>query len=286
MSTKAKNAKSARATTGGTLTRAQIAAAAQQLERAEATRTPCGLLSLQYPQMQIADAYAVQAAWMEIKQRAGRTVKGHKIGLTSKAMQRAVGIAEPDFGVLLDDMFYRDGAVVPTERYIGLRIEAELAFVLDKPLAGPDCTLFDVLDATAYVMPALEILDARMHRADPVTRKARTVVDTISDNAANCALVLGGRPFKPQLVDADMRRIGAIVSKNGEVEETGLAAGVLNHPGYGIAWLANRLHRHGAGLKAGEVVLSGSFIRPIEVGKGDTIVADYGDFGTVSCHFG
>jgi 2-oxo-hept-3-ene-1,7-dioate hydratase len=268
------------------LTPTQLADAARRLEDAERTRTSCRQFSLEYPDMQIADAYAVQDAWMALKLAAGRTVKGHKIGLTSKAMQRAVGIGEPDYGTLLDDMFYRDGAVLPSERFIALRIEAELAFVLERPLSGPDCTLFDVLDATAYVTPALEILDARLQRVDPATGRLRTVLDTISDNAANAALVLGGRPFKPALANADMRRIGAIVSKNGEVEETGLAAGVLNHPGYGVAWLANRLHRYGVSLRAGEVVLSGSFIRPIDVVRGDTIVADYGDYGSVSCHFG
>ena len=268
------------------LSEAQLAQAAQRLEDAERTRTACRQFSLEYPGMTIDDAYAIQHAWMQLKQRGGRVVKGHKIGLTSKAMQRAVNIAEPDFGVLLDDMFYRDGAVIPTQRFLQLRIEAELAFVLAKPLAGPDCTLFDVLDATAYVTPALEILDARIQRFDAETKKTRNVFDTISDNAANAALVLGGRPFKPSTIDADMRRIGAIVSKNGEVEETGLAAGVLNHPGYGIAWLANRLHRHGVSLEAGEVVLAGSFIRPLDVVKGDTVVADYGEFGTVSCYFG
>lgn len=269
-----------------TLSAEQLAAAAQRLEDAARTKTTCRQFSLEYPGMTIADAYAIQNAWMQLKQRAGRTVKGHKIGLTSKAMQRAVSIAEPDFGVLLDDMFYRDGAIIPTERFLQLRIEAELAFVLARPLKGPDCTLFDVLDATAYVTPALEILDARIQRIDPETKRTRTVLDTISDNAANAALVLGGRPFRPGSVDADMRRIGAIVSRNGEVEETGLAAGVLNHPGYGVAWLANRLHSHGVTLQAGEVVLAGSFIRPIDVAKGDTITADYGEFGTVSCYFG
>jgi 2-oxo-hept-3-ene-1,7-dioate hydratase len=269
-----------------TLDPKQLELAAGRLEDAQRTRIACRQFSLEYPGMTFEDAYAIQHAWMQLKMKAGRTVKGHKIGLTSKAMQRAVNIAEPDFGVLLDDMFYRDGAVIATERFLQLRIEAELAFVLAKPLAGPDCTLFDVLDATAYVTPALEILDARIQRVDPETKKTRTVFDTISDNAANAALVLGGRPFKPALLDVDMRRIGAIVSKNGEVEETGLAAGVLNHPGYGIAWLANRLHRHGVTLEAGEVVLAGSFIRPLDVVRGDTIVADYGDFGTVSCHFG
>ena len=263
-----------------------LAQAAERLEEAERTRVACRQFSLDYPDMTIDDAYAIQHAWMQLKLRNGRTVKGHKIGLTSKAMQRAVNIAEPDYGTLLDDMFYRDGAVIPSERFLQLKIEAELAFVLARPLSGPDCTLFDVLDATAYVTPALEILDARIQRVDPETKRMRNVFDTISDNAANAALVLGGRPFKPAIVDADMRRIGAIVSRNGEVEETGLAAGVLNHPGYGVAWLANRLHRFGVTLEAGQVILAGSFIRPIEVAKGDTIVADYGEFGTVSCHFG
>lgn len=263
-----------------------LAQAAERLEEAERTRVACRQFSLDHPDMTIDDAYAIQHAWMQLKLRNGRTVKGHKIGLTSKAMQRAVNIAEPDYGTLLDDMFFRDGAVIPSERFLQLKIEAELAFVLARPLSGPDCTLFDVLDATAYVTPALEILDARIQRIDPETKRTRNVFDTISDNAANAALVLGGRPFKPAVIDADMRRIGAIVSRNGEVEETGLAAGVLNHPGYGVAWLANRLHRFGVTLQPGQVILAGSFIRPIEVAKGDTIVADYGEFGTVSCHFG
>ena len=217
------------------LTESDVAAAAQALYQAELDNEPIAPISETYPTADITDAYAISQAVTNLKVAAGRVIKGHKIGLTSKAMQRAVGIAEPDFGVLLDDMFFRDGAVVPGERFIALRIEAELAFVLDKPLAGPDCTLFDVLDATGYVTPALEILDARIQRVDPETKRARTVLDTISDNAANAALVLGGRPFRPALLDVDMRRIGAIVAKNGEVEETGLAAGVLNHPGYGIA---------------------------------------------------
>jgi 2-oxo-hept-3-ene-1,7-dioate hydratase len=265
----------------GTLSRA-----AERLEQAERTRVACRQFSLDYPDMTIDDAYAIQHAWMKLKVANGRVVKGHKIGLTSKAMQRSVSISEPDYGTLLDDMFHRDGAVIPAERFLQLKIEAELAFVLDKPLSGPDCSLFDVLDATAYVTPVLEILDARIQRIDPETKRMRTVIDTISDNAANAALVLGGRPFRPNALNADIRRIGAIVSRNGEVEETGLAAGVLNHPGYGVAWLANRLHRFGVTLEAGEVILAGSFIRPVDVSRGDTVVADYGEFGTVSCYFG
>ncbi|MCW5645243.1 MAG: 2-oxo-hepta-3-ene-1,7-dioic acid hydratase [Rhodoferax sp.] len=265
---------------------AQIADAAARIDAAERSLVPCRQISLDHPAMTMADAYAVQSAWMDLKTAAGRRCVGHKIGLTSKAMQRAVKIDEPDFGSLLDDMLYREGSTIPYDRFLQLKIEAELAFVLYKPLSGPDCSLFDVLDATAYVTPALEILDARIQRIDPETGRARTVLDTISDNAANAALVLGGRAFKPDGFHVDLRRIGAVVSRNAEVEETGLAAGVLGHPAYGIAWLANRLHVHGVTLQAGEVVLAGSFIRPIDVQRGDTIVADYGEFGTVACHFG
>lgn len=264
----------------------QIEAAARALQAAEESRVPCAQLSAHYPQMTLQDAYRIQSAWIKCKLADGRRIKGHKIGLTSKAMQRAVNIDEPDFGVLLDDMFYRDGSVISAGRFIELKIEAELAFVLKKPLSGPDCSLFDVLDATAYVTPALEILDARIQRKDPQTGRLRTVLDTISDNAANAAVVLGGRAFRPDALSADMRRIGAIVSRNGEVEETGLAAGVLNHPAYGVAWLANRLNAFGESLEAGEVILAGSFIRPIDVKGGDTIVADYGEFGSIACHFG
>ena len=198
-------------------------------------------------------------------------------------MQNAVGISEPDYGVLFADMFYPDASPIPFGRFHAPRIEVELAFVLKAPLKGPDCTLFHVLNATDYVTPALEILETRMHRIDPETGKTRKVMDTISDNAANAALVLGGRPFRP--MDADLRWIGALLFRNGEVEETGLAAGVLNHPANGIAWLANRLAPHDEHLAAGEVVLAGSFTRPVDIRRGDTFHADYGAFGSVSCQF-
>ncbi|MDE2364771.1 MAG: 2-oxo-hepta-3-ene-1,7-dioic acid hydratase [Hyphomicrobiales bacterium] len=265
------------------MTNDEIADAARRLDEAERTRRQIPLLSLQYPAMNMADAYAVQRAWIELKIAAGRRIRGHKIGLTSKAMQSALNIDIPDSGVLLDDMFFADGASIATDKFIGLRIEAEVAFVLKSPLRGPHCTMFDVLNATDFVVPALEILDTRILRVDPQTKKTRNVCDTIADNAANCGIVMGGRPIRPD--DCDLRWIGAIVSKNGAVEETGLAAGVLNHPANGVAWLANRMAAHGGALAAGEVVLAGSFIRPIEAGKGDTFVADYGPFGSVSCHF-
>lgn len=265
------------------LTQDQIIAAARGLDEAERSRVQMGQLSLAHPGLTIDDAYAVQTAWMELKRAAGRKVIGRKIGLTSRAMQSAVNIDEPDYGVLLDDMLFPDGGRIPTERFIELKIEAELAFMLKDRIAGPDCTVFDVLNATDYVVPALEILDARIQRIDPASKATRKVVDTIADNAANCGIVIGGRPFRPQ--EADMRWIAAICSKNGLVEETGVAAGVLNNPANGIVWLANKLASRGVVLEPGQIILAGSFIRPIPCGRGDTIHADYGPFGTVSCHF-
>ena len=173
--------------------------------------------------MTIEDAYAIQTAWIGIKRAEGRMIKGHKIGLTSKAMQSALNIDEPDSGVLLDDMFFADGGLVPSERFIATRVEAELAFVMGKRLSGPDCTLFDVLSATEFVVPALEILDTRIQRVDPQTKATRKIFDTIADNAANAGVVLGGRPLRPP--DADLRWIGALCYRNGQLEETGLAAG-------------------------------------------------------------
>jgi 2-oxo-hept-3-ene-1,7-dioate hydratase len=261
-----------------------VAAFGQRLFEAERDRRQTRALSILHPEATLDDAYRVQEAFVARKIAAGGRVVGHKIGLTSKAMQMAVGIDQPDSGYLLDDMVFADGGVVPGGRFIGLRVEAELAFVMGRDLAGADCTLFDVLDATAYVTPALEILDTRIFRADPETKAGRRVVDTICDNAANAGIVTGGRPFRP--TEHDMRWIGAICTKNGAVEETGLAAGVLNNPATAVAWLVKRFAGQGRGLKRGEIVLAGSFIRPVEVGPGDTIVADYGPFGTVSCHFG
>jgi 2-oxo-hept-3-ene-1,7-dioate hydratase len=265
------------------MTPEEIEGLAERLFEAERTRTQTRVLSLEFPEANMDDAYAVQAALIRRKLAAGRKAKGWKIGLTSKAMQYALNIDIPDSGVLFDDMFFPDSATIPAYRFIQPRVEAEIAFVMKAPLKGPDVTIFDVLNATDYITPALEILDTRVQRVDPETKKARTIFDTISDNAANGGIVMGGRPARP--LDADMRWIGAIVSRNAEIEETGLGAGVLNHPAAGIAWLANRLAQYGSSIAAGDVVLSGSFIRPVEARHGDTITADFGPYGTVSVYF-
>ena len=261
----------------------KIEAAVDRLDTAERTRVQTGLISLAHPEATIEDAYAIQTAWVKRKLAAGRRIIGWKIGLTSRAMQSALNIETPDSGALFDDMAFDDGATIAPDRFIQPRIEAEIAFVMKTALHGPDVTIADVLKATDYVTPALEILDTRIHRVDKASGKARTIVDTISDNAANAGIVTGGVALRPDAVD--LRWMGAIVSRNAIVEETGLGAGVLNHPARGIVWLANRLAAYGGGIDAGQIVLAGSFIRPIEARHGDTIVADYGRYGTVSCHF-
>src|ERR1700749_43227 len=217
------------------LSKDDIRIAAERLDQAEKTRKPIRPVSLDHPTITIDDSYAIQKAWVEMKVAQGRVVKGHKIGLTSKAMQSALNIDEPDSGVLLDDMFFADGGLVPSDRFIATRVEAELAFVMKQRLARPDCTMFDVLNATDYVVPALEILDTRVERVDPQTKSTRKIFDTIADNAANAGIVLGGWPIRP--LQADLRWIGALCFKNGQLEETGLAAGVLNHPATAMGWL-------------------------------------------------
>ncbi len=265
------------------LSRDTIEQIAARLHEAEQKRAQIRQISLDYPDITLEDAYAIQHAWVSMKLAAGRTVKGHKIGLTSRAMQMSSQIDEPDYGTLLDDMFFAEGCDVPAGRFIMPRVEVELAFVLGKPLAGPNCTLFDVYDAIDYVIPALEIIDARSQSIDPGTKRPRKVFDTISDNAANAGVILGGRPIKP--FDVDLRWVCAILSRNGVIEETGVAAGVLNHPANGVVWLANRLARFDVALAAGEVILSGSFTRPVLARAGDTFHADYGPMGSIACHF-
>jgi 2-oxo-hept-3-ene-1,7-dioate hydratase len=260
----------------------EIAWAARRLFDAEQSRKQIGLLSLQYPKADMDDAYAVQAELVKLKLEAGAQRRGWKIGLTSRAMQQALNIDIPDSGILLDDMFFEDGGTVPPGRFIQPRVEAEVAFVLKSALAG-EVTLDEVLGATDHVCPSLEILDTRIVRVDAETLKARTIFDTISDNAANAGVVLGGRTLAPR--EIDLRWMGAIVSRNQSVEETGLGAGVLNHPAAGIVWLARRLAQYGMSMAPGDVVLSGSFVRPVETRHGDTISADFGPYGTVAIHF-
>lgn len=241
-----------------------------------------GLLSQAHLGMTLDDAYAVQGAFVGLKRAAGGRQVGWKIGLTSRAMQQALGITTPDSGVLFDDMVFENGGKVAVGRFIQPRIEAEIAFVLKDALEG-DVTREQVIAATEYVVPALEILDTRIVRVDAETSAPRLVTDTIADNAANAGIVLGDNRLPP---DIDLRWIGAIVTRDGVVEETGLGAGVLNDPAMGIVWLARRLASYGARLEPGHVVLSGSFVRPVECAPGAEIMADFGEAGVVQVRFG
>ncbi len=260
-----------------------IEAAAGSLFEADRDGRQIGLLSLKHPELDMEGAYAIQNALVRKKLDVGRKKIGWKIGLTSKAMQQALKIDIPDSGVLLDDMAFANGAVIPAGRYIQPRIEAEIAFVMKSPLAGEAITRDDVHAATDYVTAAIEILDTRIQRQDPASGAVRSIVDTIADNAANAGIVLGN---ERHAIDAfDLRWIGAIVKRNGEVEETGLGAGVLDDPLEGIVWLARRMQQFGQSIEPGQVILSGSFIRPIECPSGTKIVADFGPFGTISCRF-
>lgn len=256
---------------------------ALRLDRAERSRTQIGQFSLEHPTMTLEDGYAVSRAWTGRKLASGRTVIGHKIGLTSRAMQRSSNVTEPDFGTLLDDMLFLDGHDIPCGRFIEPRVEVELAFILKRPLKGPGCTLYDVLNATDYVTPAIEIIDARIERLDKVTGVTRKVFDTISDNAANAGIVLGGRPVKPDAVD--LRWVSALLYRNGVIEESGVAAAVLNHPANGPAWLANKLAAHGEALEPGQIVLGGSFTAPVFARPGDSFHVDYGPLGAISVRF-
>jgi 2-oxo-hept-3-ene-1,7-dioate hydratase len=260
-----------------------IVSLAKRLYEARKSRTQLRHLSKEYPGMTVQDGYAIQTQWVKLELADGRRICGRKIGLTSRAMQMASQITEPDYAPLMDDMFFETGSDIPIERFIAPRVEVELAFVLGRSLKGPGVTLFQVLQATEYVTPALEIIDARIEQFDRETKAPRRVYDTIADFAACAGIVVGGRPVKPDAVD--LRWIGALLYKNAVIEETGLAAAVLNHPATGVAWLANKIASHGEQLNAGDIVLGGSFTRPTQAQRGDVLHADYGPLGNISVRF-
>ena len=250
--------------------------AADILMAAEKERKQAVQLSTTWPDIAIEDSYAISTEVANRKIAAGARLIGHKVGLTSKAMQRSSQIDEPDYGHLLDHMMIADGAKVPHENYCLPRVEIELAFILGKPLKGPGIGLPEVLRATEYVVPAIEIVDARI-------RDQRKIFDTVADNGAAAGIVIGGRPVGP--MDVDLRWVGGVMYRNSEIEETGVAAGVLGHPALGVAWLANKLGSHGVTLEPGHIVLAGSFTRVVFARKGDTLHADFGSLGGIAIQF-
>jgi 2-oxo-hept-3-ene-1,7-dioate hydratase len=259
------------------LDEARIAEIADELDVARRDRAQVPLLTTRDPGMTVEDAYSVQALWARRRIAEGRRVVGRKIGLTSKVMQVATGIDEPDYGVIFDDMVFESGATIPFDAFTSVRVEVELAFVLARPLTGAGVTVDEVLAATEYVVPALEILSSR------IELEGRTIVDTISDNAAMGAMVLGDTHADP--AGLDLPWVSAVLRRNGDIEESGVAAAVLDHPATGVAWLAGKLAQHGASLAAGETILAGSFTRPIWIERGDDVLADYRELGTIACRF-
>ncbi len=261
----------------------EIAEAAGALYDAERDRRQIAPLTEKHPGMDMDDAYAVQKAWVDRKIADGRKVTGYKIGLTSRAMQMSMNIDVPDFGVLLDDMQFENGAKIRAADFLDPRIEVELAFVLKQRLFGDDVTVDQVIAATDYVVPALELIAARSFRVDPETGYTRTVFDTIADNAANAGYIPGDVQADPQTLDLPW--VGAMLYLNGNVEETGLAGGVMGHPAHGIRWVCKRFAPHGIGLEPGQFILAGSFTRPVAVKAGDNILADFGPLGNIEVNF-
>ena len=266
------------------LSDAQIIAEARLLDEAERNRTQVRQTTSAHPDMTIEEAYRVQAAWLALRLKRGEQLIGHKIGLTSHAMQQAMNITTPDSGFLTDAMVFSPGEAPPASDFCDPRIEVELAFVLGSDLAGEDLETDDVLDATEYVTPAVELIAARTYRTDPVTGRTRTVVDTIADNAADAGIICGGRRVGPR--EVDLRWVGALAYRNGAITETGVAAGVLDHPARGIVWLTRRYAEQGRSLHAGQTILAGSFTRPIPVHPGDHFGFDYGTLGSFTVEFG
>lgn len=265
------------------LTQEQISKEALRLHESEQNRQQISATTVHFPEMDIDDAYAIQKAWIDIKKDSGHSTVGHKIGLTSRAMQKSMNINEPDYGCLLDNMVFEEGSEIEAAAFLDPRIEVELAFILKDRLFGKNISVSDVLSATEYIIPALELIAARTYRIDPNTSYKRTVRDTIADNAANAGIIMGGLPVRPD--DIDLRWVGAMMMRNGVIEESGVSGAVLNHPAKGIAWLAKKYAQHDVALEPGQIILAGSFTRPVTVRAGDTFTVDYGSLGTISCYF-
>jgi 2-keto-4-pentenoate hydratase len=251
--------------------------AAAALAKAERDRTPIARLTETYPAIEVDDAYEIQRLQIEDKLRGGRTIRGYKAGLSSKAMQKMMGVDEPDYGHLLSDMFVFENDTVAVATLCQPRVEFEVAFVLGESLPTSGCTVADVLRATSFVSPAIEIIDSRFDGWNI------TLCDTIADNASSARVVLGGRLIPPS--EIDLRLIGVVVSRNGEIVDTGASGAVLGNPATAVAWLANKLGGFGVRLEAGQVIMPGSCTRAHDVAPGDSIVAEYAQLGAVGIRF-
>ena len=256
---------------------ALIAEFADQLWGAERSGVPVDPLTGGHPELDIEDAYAIQTHNVDRRVSAGAHIAGRKVGLTSRTMQELLGVNEPDYGVLFDDMFVEDGDEISLTNLVQPRVEAEMAFVLDSDLAGPGVTTANALAAIGGVLPAIEIVDSRV--ADWRIK----LVDTVADNASSGKLVVGGRMRK--VTELDLRLVGMALSRGGAVIETGAGAAALGNPARCVAWLANKLAQFEITLRAGDVVLPGAVHRMVTVAPGDVFRAEFAHLGAVTARF-
>ena len=251
--------------------------AARALLKAYQTREPIAPLTSTYDDLTLEDAYAIQLKQIDELLAAGRTIKGHKVGLTSAAMQKLLGVSEPDYGHLLDDFFYLEHMPIPVDRFLQPRVEPEVAFVLKRPLQGPGVTVHEAIAAVDFVLPALELVDSR------IRDWKIGLFDTIADNASSGAVVLGSTPTDVSAVD--LRLAGATFHRNGQVVGTGAGGAVLGSPLNSLVWLANTVGARGVTLEAGHVVLPGSVCAMVPVAAGDTFTATFAGLGSVTARF-
>jgi 2-keto-4-pentenoate hydratase len=249
---------------------------AAALHAAERDRVWIDPLTELHGAAEIADAYAIAQAVTALKLAEGRSVKGHKIGLTSAVMREVSGANEPDYGTLFDNWFVNEGDTLSRSLFNRPFVELELAFVLKTALTGPAVNVADVIRATDFVLPAIEIVDSRYTRRGP----GKVVIDSIADAAWCGRIVLGGNPRR--LDQIDIRTIGASLLKSGEVVASGVSSAVMGNPLNAVAWLANTLHGFDVPLEAGHVIMSGSFIKVFPFDAGDEIVARFDELGDVA----
>ncbi|MHA6784674.1 2-keto-4-pentenoate hydratase [Pseudonocardia saturnea] len=259
------------------LTDENVRRLAAELREAELRSAPIEPISVRHPTADIDDAYRIQLEGMRLRVAAGDAVRGHKVGLTARVMQQQFGVDRPDFGHLLGSMFHPEGEPLPVDALIAPRVEPEIAFVLDRPLQGPGVTVADVLAATAFVLPALEIIDSR------ITDWRIRIVDTVADNASSARVVLGGT--RTPIADLDPRLIGVVLRRNGEIVETGASGAVLGNPAQAVAWLANTIADSGGVLRAGDLIMPGTCTRAVDMQPGDTVRADFERLGHVGVSF-
>jgi 2-keto-4-pentenoate hydratase len=255
----------------------QVRKTAAELLSAEQQRKTLRPLTESFPAIEADEAYHIQLALIEMKKSRGAKVVGKKIGLTSQAMQKMLNVDQPDYGHILDGMLVEDGAAFVINELIQPKIEPEIAFILDKDLQGPGVSAIQVLAATRFVVPALEIIDSR------IEGWKIKLCDTIADNASSARVVLGSAP--KQVDQVDLRLVGMVLEKNGEVVHTGAGAAVLGHPANAVAWLANAIGKFGVSLKAGEVIMPGALTAASDVRAGDVFRASFDGLGSVSVRF-